>query len=383
MMKEKQRILIKPGLPVWIGLMVLGIVIPFFVSISHTENMPALPDNKTEQVTALVETTEVIERNLQDIITAYGLVIPAPGSTKTLTLPFECIVRKVFVGEGELLKKGSPFIKLSPSPATLLMMKSAENSMTASRLRLKKVRERLGMKLATATELIEAEKAYNLDLLRFENLKDMGLAENITMDAKADRLITRVYCRAGQIVSPGAPIMDMAELNMPEAVIGIEPSDIHKVSKGQRVLLEPVNRKIPQECNGTVRSFSRAVNSSSGMIDLFVSLQGNADLLMNEFLKTKVVIGMHRGLIVPISALLPFEKGFVCFTVKDGIAKRRLVERGWQGRDYVEIISGSIKAGDEIIKTGNYELSDGMAVRVAPDVTNPSSLSVGKKGRES
>lgn len=361
----------------------LAVAFQFPTGVSGGGNSMAQPDKGHEKVFATVETTVIEERLLTDGLKAYGRVVPAPGSARTLCIPFECRVGRIFVTEGEQVEKGQPLIELSPSPSSVFMMKSKENNMKAAKLQLDKVKERLPMRLATASELIQAEKEYNLALLQMKNLKAMKMAENIKINSKDDELVSRIYCREGQIIASGASLMEIVEKKRAEATIGVEPEDVFKVKAGQRVLLTPLNRQMPEQCTGSVRSISRAVNSSSRLIDVFVSIPADAGFLINEFVRAEIVIDRHKGLVAPRSALLPGKNGFVCFTVKDGTARKHVVNMGLEGKDYVEILSESIKPGDKIVATGNYELSDGMPVKITSEYRHPSGRTDEKNRPES
>jgi multidrug efflux pump subunit AcrB len=57
------------------------------------------------------------------------------------------------------------------------------------------------------------------------------------------------------------------------------------------------------------------------------------------------------------------EKAYL-FVVRDGKAQRRDVKTGFADADVVEILSG-IRAVEQVVVTGNYELEDGMPVNVS------------------
>ncbi len=319
---------------------------------------------KGAAVTAPVRTIMVKRRLLTEDLTAYGRIIPAPGSTRSLAIPFESRIRRIFVTEGQQVQKGKSLIELSPSPATLLMVESAENSLEAAKLQLEKVKERVRMKLATARELIQAEKDYNQALLRVKNLKKMKISGKITINASDNEMIVRLYCRVGQIIAAGSPLMEIVDGNMVEAAVGVEPEDAHLLKAGQKLYLAPINRGNAGETEGKIRTISQAVNGASRLIDTFIQIRPGSGFLVNEYVKARIVLGRKKGMVVPRSAVLPGKKGFVCFTVKDNRAHEHLVKTGWEGRDYVEILSSSILPGDEIVVQGNYELKDGMPVKV-------------------
>ena len=318
------------------------------------------------EVIASVQTIRVERRLITAELAAYGRIIPAPGSTRSLAIPFESRIRRIFVTEGQQVQKGKTLIELSPSPATLLMVESAENSLEATKLQLEKVKERVRIKLATARELIQAEKDYNQALLRIKNLKKMRRSGKITINARNNEMIVKLYCRVGQIIAAGSPLMEIVDGNMVEAAVGVEPEDAHLLKTGQTVYLVPISRGNAGETEGKIRTISQAVNGASRLIDTFIQIRPGSGFLVNEYVKARIVLDRKKGMVVPRSAVLPGKKAFVCFTVKGNRAHEHLVKTGWEGRDYVEILSSSILPGDEIVVQGNYELKDGMPVKVIP-----------------
>ncbi len=327
-------------------------------------------------VAATVHTAIAHEQVVRDVLMAYGRITPAPGNTISITIPFECRIEKSFVTQGQQVEQGMPLVEIAPSPSSLLIMQSAENDLKAAKQQLDKVRERKHMKLATAAEMIQAQKEYDLAMLRMKNLKSMKMAEKLTINAENNGMVTRLYCRAGQIITSGSPLMDIVYGNRLEAAIGVEPHDMHWLKSGQEVMLVPVNRDMSKK-TGTIRTVSHAVNSSSRLIDVFVSLPLDSNFLLNEFVRAEIVLDTRKGIVVPRSAVIPDGNGSaVCFTVEHGRACRHVVKTGWQDRDSIEIYSRSIKAGDEVVILGNYELNDNMPVRI---IRKENKLSISSK----
>jgi multidrug efflux pump subunit AcrA (membrane-fusion protein) len=75
----------------------------------------------------------------------------------------------------------------------------------------------------------------------------------------------------------------------------------------------------------------------------------------------------HSALVVPRSAVLGDGANAYVYRVEQGKAHRIRVTTGIEQSNDIEIrgqTSGEIKAGDSIVTLGNYELQDGMAVRM-------------------
>ena len=69
-------------------------------------------------------------------------------------------------------------------------------------------------------------------------------------------------------------------------------------------------------------------------------------------------------MIVPRSAVLPEEDHYILFTIKDGRAQEHTVRVGLENEKDVEVIANDLQAGEPVVTLGNYELKDGMAVKV-------------------
>jgi multidrug efflux pump subunit AcrA (membrane-fusion protein) len=78
----------------------------------------------------------------------------------------------------------------------------------------------------------------------------------------------------------------------------------------------------------------------------------------------RIVLAMQDLPAVPHSAVLSDDKGSYVFRVVKGKAQRIAVQPALETDRWIGIASG-LSAGDTVVTLGNYELTDGMAVRVA------------------
>lgn len=80
---------------------------------------------------------------------------------------------------------------------------------------------------------------------------------------------------------------------------------------------------------------------------------------------TTVVKTRGQAVVVPDTAVLPTERGFAAFVVKDGKAVRRDVSPGVAVREgYVEVLKG-LAPGERVVVTGSAALRDGVEVQEA------------------
>ena len=69
-------------------------------------------------------------------------------------------------------------------------------------------------------------------------------------------------------------------------------------------------------------------------------------------------------MVVPKTAVLPEGDNFYLFTISDKKAVKHTVKLGIQTPNQVELLSADLKAGDEVVTAGNYELTDGATVEI-------------------
>ena len=102
-----------------------------------------------------------------------------------------------------------------------------------------------------------------------------------------------------------------------------------------------------------------------------LALVENPDAFLRPgfFATVRAVVATHqKAIVVPDSAVLPTERGFVSFLAKDGKAVQRKVRPGLYVREgAVEILEG-LSAGDNLIVSGAGALQDGFEVVIKTPV---------------
>lgn len=327
-------------------------------------------DNKldTNNPVALVTTEPAKAGTITERITVYGVTIPAPGAVQTVSVPYESQIKNVMITNGQLVSKGDALLEIEPSPDSNLQLEEAKNNYESSKLSLQHTERLFELQLATNDQVTQAKQAYRQAELKLESLKKRGIDGKSTIDSEISGLIKQVYVQEGQIVPAGGTLVEIVLRNRLEARLGIEPEDIGEVKDGQKVLLSPVNVYLSRQVEGKIRKISGSVNPDTRLVDVFVSISENTDeskkILLGESIVGNISVSHSTGLIVPRSAVLPEGSRFTVFTVRNSRAVKHYVQKGLENGKKVEIKSKDIKTGDHVVILGNYELEDGMSVKV-------------------
>ena len=313
---------------------------------------------------ASVNVAPIKAQAISSYATVFGDVVPAPGAVRVASVSFEIRVDRVMVSDGQKVSRGEPLLEVEPSPDTVLQLRQAKNSFNISKQNLDHVKQLFDLKLATNTQILKAEEAFQRASLQLESLEKMGVDGKRVIRAKENGLISFVNVQEGAIVADGKPLAGVISQNRLEVRLGVEPDDARSLAAGQSVALSSVNEPSKAQVEGKIRKISRAVNTATRLVDVFVSLPVSSEYLLGEYIMGKIVTASSYGMVVPRSAVLPEGGGHVLYTVRDGRAVKHIVRTGIESGSGVQVFGGGLNPGDEVVVLGNYELKDGMAVKV-------------------
>lgn len=355
----------------WTLCVAVGLIIGFPLPAGHpslctAQEAPLKPgagDGDSTAPVACVRTAPLRTGTITEQILVYGAVIAAPGALRTVSIPFESQVLGVMVSEGQKVAEGDMLLKIQPSPDTILKLDQARNAYDLAQQSHQQMESKRSLKLATNEQVLQTKQVLDQAKLNLESMKKRGVNGETRIASSVGGLVKKVYVQEGSIVPAGNPVIDIVAQNRVEVLLGVEPEDIERVQAGQAVTLTRVYAQASPDVTGKVRKISYAVNPATRLVDVFVSLASPTGFLLGESIEGKILTAASEGLIVPRSAVLPEGNRYVVFTVRDGRAVKHTVDIGIENAGEYQVLGEDLKAGEEIVVLGNYELTNGMAVR--------------------
>jgi membrane fusion protein, multidrug efflux system len=342
---------------------ILAIAIWYFQIIG--EPKPESASQDIPGAVAEVQIAPVREGVIAEYITSYGSVIPAPGALQSVSVPFESQIVRIMVSNGQKVNRGNGLLEIKPSPDTRLQLEQAQQELETARQTLKDLEGRFALKLATNDQMLKARLNQRQVQLRVESMQKRGIGASRILSAPVRGLIKKVFVQEGAIVGAGQPLTEIVGQDRLEVRLGVEPNNIARVQDGQPVTITHVNVPALPSVTGQVRKVSYGVNPSTRLVDVFVSLPSTNNFLLDESVLSKITVATARGLIVPRAAVLPAGDGsYTLFTLKDGRAVKHLVRLNLQNDQEVEFQNSGLRVGEPVVVVGNYELKDGMAVKI-------------------
>lgn len=312
----------------------------------------------------LVDVAVARADTLSERLITFGTVVPAPGSARVFTAPFEGIVRRLHVSHGQRVAAGQPLADVAPSPEARLMFESARSAAAAARGRMADVQERLKLGLTTRDELLLQEQALADADARWKSYE--GWMDGLAITAASGGVVDRLPVSEGERIPSGDLIVSVVSEGRFEIAAGVEPEDASLIAPGQRVRVERLADGVATGAiAGRVRSVSIAVDSATRLTSALIApVARPRALLLGEYVRVVITVRSADGLVVPRTALLSQPDGTVLFVVRGGRAYRRLVRVGVEGDSLAQVAGEGLAAGDSVVVLGNYELADSMRVRV-------------------
>lgn len=311
----------------------------------------------------LVQTTPVRQGSLPRIATAYGTVQADSSARNTLMAPLAATVAEVHVRVGEEVAKGAPLVTLAPNPQTSALYAQAVSANLTAGDSLRHTQALLDERLATRQQLADAQKAQSDASAALTALRAQGAAGPRTLRAPFRAIVTAVSTSARAIVTEGTPLLDLARPSGLVLLVGVVPDQAAAIAPDDKAMVTPIGGTM--SFAGKVVLRGSVVDAGTGLVPVQISLPPGA-LLPGQTAQAAITTGAVHGYVVPHQAILVDDDGatYVVQVVHD-VAKIVHVHVLDAVGDQ-DAIGGPLDVAAPLVLAGNYQLQDGMQVRL-PD----------------
>jgi len=320
-----------------------------------------------EMPSVMITTATVAHKQLGDTLISYGVLEPDPDQVISLSLPHAGLINRVWVRLGQRVKTGDKLLEVITAPDERMQFLQAKSAVEFAKRELARKQQLLTEQLTTKIQFDAARKKLKDALSTLDALYKRGLnkAEKV-LYAPTDGIITQLNVSQGQRVPTNTTAALIATQERLIARLGIEPEDLNAVRAGIPVTIMSVFIA-DIRVNSQIREVHAMINPHTHLVEVLAPIPGAQakKLVLGSRIIGYIHLPAHTALVVPRSAVLGAKHHKYLYKVKNGRAVRVAVKSGIQTEKLTEV-SGDIQAGDVVVSSGNYELSDGMAVRTAP-----------------
>jgi len=297
-------------------------------------------------------------------LTVYGTVSFPSEQIQQISIQNEAVVLQIFVTPGQHVKKNDLLLQLAPSGNAKMTYEDAKIAVdfaTKELNRLTKLRRQFlatNAEVQTATQNL-AKAQTELNNLQIQQQNEQGN----TLRANSDGVILAVNVQAGQIVSPNTALLSVAGDDKRQVRLGVENEDLEQIRVGQQVIITPLqNEKL--KFIGYIKNITSEIDPNTGLIDIIVPLDKASELIAGSMVRAEIIMKpASKTLAIPRGAILYQQDKPYIYVAVNGKAQQRWVTIGEDNGQFVSILSG-LKANEQVVIVGNYELTDGMALRV-------------------
>lgn len=329
------------------------------------------PDTNTS---VLVTLTKLEQGSLPHVVIGYGTVAPSAAGHKTVMAPVAAVVAAIDVRLGEEVPAGAPLIRLAPSPATAASYTQAKSALAVAGHLVASTRKLSLTHLATAQQLADAEKSESDARSALQALEAVGAGGQHVIRAPFRAAVIAVATTPGAIVAEGTALLDLAAPQSLVLNVGVVPAQAAAIHANDTAAVRVIGggRSIATK----VLLCGAVAEADTGLVPVEIALPP-AGFLPGEMAQAAITTSESRGYVVPHEAILADDSGnpYVVQAV-DGVAHKVHV-RVLDAHGDQDVISGALDARAPLVLSGNYQLDDGMKVRLT-DTPRAQAAAAGK-----
>ena len=341
---------------IFAAILLFAIIVWLSLTIYHNEK-----SGNSHHPVVLVEITKAKLMPVSKTLGAYGTVSFSPENTQQVMVQNDIWIQKVFVTQGQQVKKDEPLLKILPTANADLNVKNATINVEFAQKELDRLSQLRTQYLSTNAEVQTAGQNLAKAQAELNNLHIKG--DGQLLRTSFDSTVVTLNAQPGQVVPAATSLLSLANPAYKQVRLGVETEDLNLIHVGQQVIVRAVY-DTRLSFNGYIRHITGQIDPTTGLIDVIVPLETAEKLIPGSMVHGEIMLQPKTNqVVVPHSAILFQHNQAYVFINNQGKAEQRYVSvDGDQGQ--LTVITKGIKANEEVISTGNYELHNGALIRV-------------------
>lgn len=316
-----------------------------------------------------VSTTTAKEESWHPYLEAVGTLKAINGVD--VSTQQDGIVAQIYFNSGQLVKKGQPLISLDDS-VERAQLEDKQAAMALASLNYKRQLDLYPKHATPESSVDEAKSQLAQAKAGVDQIQAVIAQKNIV--APFDGKIGIRQINIGQFVSAGTKMVSLQSLNPLYVNFYVPEQYLSSLYYNQ-----PVNIQVELEPNQWIAGRITAINSEVDADTHNIMIQATIPndqmkLYPGLFASVKIILAEQNHIIqVPQTAVVPSLSGDIIYVVektgqdkdKHPILKvyKRKVLAGEQQEDHITILQG-LKAGEQVVTSGQLKLNDGTRVEI-------------------
>lgn len=310
----------------------------------------------------LVTLTPLRSGSLPHVVVAYGTVEPSNTGGRAMMAAESGVIGTVYVRVGQPVAAGAKLVEILPSPQSAAAYHQGLSSLRVARALVRSTRKLYSLHLATNEQLAAAEKSELDAEANLAALRATGAGGPQVLRAPFASVVTGLTALTGSIVSMGSPVLTLASPDHLVLAAGVVPSQAFSMAVGDSAVVQATGSD--DWVHARVAMSGAASTPNTGLVPVQIALPAGK-FIPGQVARARITTAEVKGFLVPHAALLVNERGapYVVQAV-EGIA-RKVPVRVLDEYDDQDIISGALDPHAPVVLAGDYQLDNGMHIRIA------------------
>lgn len=333
----------------------------------NTENIKVLPIYKVNQVDTVVSSKFVADIQARKNIEIHARIAG--------------LMEKIYVNEGQAVKKGQVLFKLSDAELQIELLKAqatlktAQADMRMAGVEVKQLQALFDKKIVADNELEMAKAKFEATEAKvaYAAAEKNAILQQIsftTITAPFDGIIDQIPLKEGSLIQNGSLLTTVSELDEIYAYFSIPENSYFQMMADNKIdTQESIALILP---NGAKYNYDGSLETADGEIDKqtgsiqFKAKFKNPDGLIKHGTSGKLIISETKknALLIPQKSVFSIQdKRYVFIVNKKGVVKMNAIVLDGTLEDSY-IVSKGLKVGDIIVKEGTQSLRDGEKIKM-------------------
>ncbi|MDB1122550.1 efflux RND transporter periplasmic adaptor subunit [Vibrio algarum] len=322
------------------------------------ERMANAPEQEFPVTTIKVDSVDWIPT-----IQAIGFIEPNQGVT--LTTESNGVIDKIEFDSGEIVKTGQKLVLLD-TEVEKANLNSSKARLPAAEAKYKRYKG-LYKKGSVSKESYDTAEAEYFSLQA--DIKSLEASiDRREISAPFDGVVGIRNVFLGQYLQPGDDIVRLEDTSVMRLRFTVSQTDISRIYIGQEMDIR-VDSYPEESFIGSISAIEPAVDVKSGLVEVQADIPNNGGKLRSGmFARADIILPTVRDQVVLPQIAITFTlygDNVYVLTDVDGVTrvKQQVINVGERKDDIAHILSG-VKAGDEIVTSGQVRLSNDAKVKV-------------------
>lgn len=312
-----------------------------------------------------------------EVIKTSGQIQSAQGSETVLvaTVPGVVTLGDTRFVDGTAVRKGQPVLTLASNTLSdgdvAIRIKNAYQT---AKQEFERMEQLIGDKIVSQKEYEQARLAYENAKVAYDAIQGKQSLRGVAVTAPMNGFLKNILVKEGDYVTVGQPLATISQNNRL-----LLRADVSEKNYARLPMIRSAHFKTPyddkvyklDELDGRLLSYGKSSGNNSFYIPVLFEFDNKGAVIAGSYVEV-YLLGkpMEQVLSVPTSALVE-EQGLYCVYLRldEDCYKKQYVTLGADNGETVQILSG-LKAGDEVVTKGAYQIKLASASNAIPAHTH-------------